>query len=75
MKIRCTACRQKYLVPDNYGGKRVRCTQCAAVFVASEDAPVQEDVSFWRGAMSEIAKQYGNNPATAPNDPSAARND
>jgi predicted Zn finger-like uncharacterized protein len=75
MKIRCSACRQKYQVPDNYVGKRVRCTQCATVFVAAEDVPVVEDVSFWRGAMADVAKRYGNAPTPADQDPAATRNE
>jgi len=59
LKLRCPACRKKYQLPEAYLDKRVHCTACSAEFDATRELLIDDDVSFWRTAMTAAAQQYG----------------
>lgn len=46
IKFRCPSCNQKLGVPDEYAGKRVRCTRCKeATQVPQPELPVLEEIA------------------------------
>lgn len=46
IKFRCPSCNQKLGVPDEYAGKRVRCTRCKeATQIPQPELPVLEEVA------------------------------
>lgn len=46
IKFRCPSCNQKLGVPDEYAGKRVRCTRCKeATQVPQPELPVLEEAA------------------------------
>ena len=60
IKFRCPSCNQKLGVPDEYAGKRVRCTRCKeATQVPQPELPVLEEIAVAPALELETGDEIG----------------
>lgn len=73
--IQCNKCKKRFRVPDKFGGRRVKCPNCAEAILVQAGTPAEEDRGKGQPAEKAAAdSDVGSTPAVEPEQrPAAAK--